>query len=278
MRLAISNIAWDCAEDEAVSRLLHRYGINAIDVAPGKYFPQPLTATPEDIVRIKDWWASRGIAVTGMQALLFGTEGLNVFGSTASQADMLSHLTAVCRIGAGLGAERLVFGSPKNRDCSGLQPQEALNIATGFFRRLGDIAQDYGVTICLEPIPVCYGANFMTSSAQTARVVELVAHSAIGMQLDTGALTLNDEDVFEVLREYASLIKHVHASEPDLLPLGDGRTQHQRVAAALSQYLPDHVVAIEMVSTTGEAHLSSIERALESAVKHYRTPDAETDV
>ena len=33
---------------------------------------------------------------------------------------MLEHLRAVCRIGAGLGATRLVFGSPKNRDRSGL--------------------------------------------------------------------------------------------------------------------------------------------------------------
>lgn len=278
MRLAISNIAWDCAEDEAVSRLLHRYGVDAIDVAPGKYFPQPLTALPGDITQVKDWWAERGISITGMQALLFGTEGLNVFGSADSQAALLRHLTAICRIGAGLGAERLVFGSPKNRDCRGLQHQDALNIAAAFFRQLGDIAHDHGVTICLEPVPVCYGANFMTTSAQTAQVVERISHSAIGMQLDTGALTLNDEDVFEVLREYAPLVKHVHASEPDLLTLGDGRTHHSQMAAALAQYLPDHVVAIEMVATVGEAHLSSIERALQLAVRHYRSPDAETDV
>lgn len=278
MRLAISNIAWDCAEDESVSRLLHRYGIDAIDVAPGKYFPQPLTATPVAIAQVREWWAERGISITGMQALLFGTKGLNVFGSADSQADLLRHLTGVCRIGAGLGAERLVFGSPTNRDCSGLQHQDTLAIATKFFRRLGDIAHDYGVTICLEPVPARYGANFMTTSAQTAEVVEQISHSAIGMQLDTGALTINDEDVFEVLREYASLIKHVHASEPDLETLGDGRTQHPQMAAALSHYLPGHVVAIEMVATVGEAHMSSIERALQSAVRHYRMPDVVTDL
>jgi hypothetical protein len=51
-----------------------------------------------------------------MQALLFGTTGLNVFGDNKSQEAMLEHLRAVCRIGAGLGATKLVFGSPKNRD------------------------------------------------------------------------------------------------------------------------------------------------------------------
>ena len=80
MRLAISNIAWDTAEDEAIATLLHRFGVDAIDVAPGKYFPEPAKATDEEIARVKNWWSERGIEITGMQALLFGTTGLNVFG------------------------------------------------------------------------------------------------------------------------------------------------------------------------------------------------------
>ena len=82
MRMAISNIAWDVAEDEVIAQLLDRYGIDAVDVAPGKYFPDPANASDDDIKRVRDWWAERGIEITGMQALLFGTSGLNVFGSS----------------------------------------------------------------------------------------------------------------------------------------------------------------------------------------------------
>lgn len=113
MRLAISNIAWDIAEDQAMAALLKRYGIDAIDVAPGKYFLDPATATTGQISDVRDVWAERGIDITGMQALLFGTQGLNLFAGPASQTAMLQHLSAVCRIGAGLGATRLVFGSRK---------------------------------------------------------------------------------------------------------------------------------------------------------------------
>jgi sugar phosphate isomerase/epimerase len=270
MRLAISNIAWDTVEDEVVATLLQRFAVNAIDIAPGKYFPEPNKATKEDIFRVKDWWAERGIEITGMQALLFGTTGLNVFGSAESQTALLTHLAAVCRIGAGLGARRVVFGSPKNRDRGGLDDQEALDIAIPFFRRLGDIAQAAGVTICLEPNPTCYGANFMTTSAETAHVVKCVTHPAIQMQLDTGALTINGENSMMVLRDCAALIGHIHASEPDLLPLGDGGTEHRLMAAAVSQYLPSHVVSIEMVATKDEPHVVSIERALRVAMLHYR--------
>lgn len=277
MRLAISNIAWDTAEDLAIVTLLQRFGLDAIDVAPGKYFPEPADATDEDIALVKNWWFERGIEITGMQALLFGTAGFNVFGSPESQDAMLLHLSAVCRIGAGLGAKRVVFGSPKNRDRSGLSDQQAMDVAVSFFRRLGDIAQSYGVVICLETNPTCYGANFMTTSTETADAVRQIGHAAVRMQLDTGALTLNGEDPVTVLQDCSPLIGHVHASEPDLLPLGDGGTNHAEAVGAIKQYLPNHVVSIEMLATKNEPHEVSIERALTLAIQHYRDSEVRTN-
>jgi sugar phosphate isomerase/epimerase len=270
MRLAISNIAWDVSEDEDIAKLLNRYGIDAIDIAPGKYFFEPANTTDTEIARVKDWWGERGIEITGMQALLFGTSGLNVFGSSEVQNLLLQHLAAVCRIGAGLGATRLVFGSPKNRDRTGLNDEQVQAIAIPFFRRLGVIAQTHGVMICLEPNPPCYGANFMTTSAETADVVRQVAHPAIRMQLDTGAITINGEDPVTVLESCAKLIGHVHASEPEIAPLGDRGTDHATVAEGLRQFLPEHIVTIEMLATKNEPHLISIKRALGVAVLIYQ--------
>lgn len=274
MRLALSNIAWDVAEDEAIAALLKCHGVDAIDIAPGKYFLQPSQATSAEICLLKDWWIDRGIEITGMQALLFGTSGLNVFGSPEVQEALLQHLDAVCRIGGELGAQRVVFGSPKNRDRSGLNDAQAMSAAVSFFWRLGGIAASHGVTLCLEPNPPCYGANFMTTSAETARVVEQVNHPAIRMQFDTGALAINGEDPAAVLRDSAGLIGHIHASEPNLVPLGDGETDHSKMAKALLSFLPDHLVAIEMLATPHESHLVSIERALGVATHHYRSNDA----
>lgn len=273
MRLSFSNIAWDVDEDAAVAPLLKRFGVDAIDVAPGKYFPRPSQASDRDIASVRQWWADQGLAITGMQALLFGTTGLNVFGDAASQQALLDHLDAVGRIAAGLGATRLVFGSPRNRDRSGLDDGQALEQAVRFFTRAGERAQDRGVLLCLEPNPVRYGANFMTTAAETAQVVQAVGHPCIRMQLDTGALTINSESVHGVLAQWAGLIGHVHASEPDLLPLGEGGTDHGLMHAALRAHLPGHVVAIEMLATQAEPHLDAMERALRCAIACYR-PDA----
>lgn len=273
MRLAISNIAWDVEEDEQVAALLQRYAVDAIDIAPGKYFANPPEATRVEILAVKQWWENRGAEITGMQSLLFGTTGLNMFGGAESQAAVLAHLGAICRIGGVLGATKLVFGSPKNRDRSGLDDREAHDRGVAFFRRLADIAAGEGVIVCLEPNPPCYGANFMTTSAETARVVEACGHPAIRMQLDSGAMTINGEDPRVVVSSFASLVGHIHASEPNLVPLGEGGTKHDEVHAVLSQSLSERPVSIEMVATRTESHLTSIERALRVADRCYRAAE-----
>ncbi|MFM0329229.1 sugar phosphate isomerase/epimerase family protein [Paraburkholderia strydomiana] len=275
MRISVSNIAWDVAEDENLATLYARHGVDAIDIAPGKYFPEPAAATAQDLARVKGWWAQRGIEVVGMQSLLFGTTGLNLFGSTSSRESMLAHLAEVCRVGEGVGATRLVFGSPKNRDRGELSDEQALEIAVPFLLRLGDIAANHGVMICLEPNPPCYGANFMTTSQETLDVVQLVAHPAIKMQLDTGAMTINGEDTAATVGACAPVIGHIHASEPGLVPVGDGSCDHKAIARSIRTLLPGHIVTIEMVATKDEPHCVSIDRALNKMLSFYGNSGAE---
>lgn len=272
MRLAISNIAWEVGDDAAIAALLQTAAVDAIDVAPTKYFAEPEQATASAIAAVRQWWDGQGIAITGMQSLLYGSSGLNVFGDAASQAALLRRLEAVCRIGAGLGATRLVFGSPRNRDRSGLDDATAHAVAVDFFQRAGDLAAAAGVLLCLEPNPARYGANFMLDSVTTASVVAAVGHGAVRMQLDTGALAINGEDPAAVLAAFAPLVGHVHASEPDLVPLGDGTADHGAVHAALLRHLPQAVVTIEMLAPRNEAPVSAVARALAAAVRHYRPP------
>lgn len=270
MRLSISNIAWDVKDDISVVQLLREFQIDAIDIAPGKYFPAPADVTDDEIARVKKWWKDHGIDIIGMQALLFGTTGLNVFGDQHSQKAMLGHLRGICRIGAKLGATRLVFGSPKNRDRSGLTDQQALEGATQFFGKLGDIASEWGVIICLEPNPSCYGSNFMTTSLETAKVVQLVSHSSIRMQLDTGAVIINEENLEIFLSKYSSLIEHIHASDPKLVPLGDSKIDHSSIHCIISRFFPHRPVTVEMVATKNESYIDSIRRALKFAERCYR--------
>ncbi|HUG61310.1 MAG TPA: sugar phosphate isomerase/epimerase family protein [Methylomirabilota bacterium] len=270
MRLSISNLAWEPSDDADVAALLTSRGVDAIDVAPGKYFPDPPRTTDAAIAGVRAAWARRGIAITGMQALLFGTTGLNVFGEAAVQARMLEHLSAVCRIARGLGARHLVFGSPRNRDRAGLDDAQVEQRAASFFRRLGDIAADHDVEICLEPNPPAYGANYMTTAAESAAVVRMVAHPAVRLQFDTGALAVSGEDAGTIVAAHAALIGHVHASEPALAPLGEGGVvDHVSAGRAIRQHRPDLTVAIEMLVPAPADRLAVIAHAIDCARAAY---------
>ena len=52
MRLSVSNIAWDVEEDDAVAEVLRDLGVDQVDLAPGKYFPDPAAA------RMSPWCSS----------------------------------------------------------------------------------------------------------------------------------------------------------------------------------------------------------------------------
>lgn len=270
MRIAISNIAWDIEEDDLVSALLVKYGVDAIDIAPGKYFPYPELTTNNDILKVKHFWSEKGIEITGMQSLLFGTNGLNVFGSTDIQNKLLTHLGFICHIAGKLGSSRLVFGSPKNRDRSGMSNEVALEKAVYFFRQLGYIAQLNDVIICLEPNPTIYGANFMTSSMETFEVVKAVNHPAIKMQLDTGTITINQESIEQVLNATHAEIGHIHISEPSLSVIGSSGANHGQFAEAIKNTFGYSLLTIEMLATKDVSHLSSIENALKVVVHNYR--------
>jgi sugar phosphate isomerase/epimerase len=270
MRISISNIAWDVAEDEDLARLLAGYGIDAIDIAPGKYFPDFEKTKDREIDVVKKYWNDHGIDIVGMQSLLFGTQGLNLFGDENAREAMLRHLREVARIGGSLGATGLVFGSPKNRDRGMLASDAASDIALDFFHRLGDIAQREGTTFCIEPNPSQYGCNFLTTTQEAADMVAMLDHPAIRLQLDAGAIAMNGENAVDVVASHHHLVGHVHISEPHLIPIGDGTTDHMGFSAVLSQYLPEKIVTIEMVATKDESHLSSIDRACRKVTSIYR--------
>ena len=260
MRISISNIAWEKDEEPQIAELLRRLGVTAVDVAPSKYFQNMSSASDSDIRKVRNWWEERGISIYGMQSLLYGTKGLNVFGDRESQERLLAQLGQVCRIAEGLGAKRLVFGSPKNRDRTGLTDSDAHDIALRFFSRLGDIAQSHGVVITLEPNPVCYGTNWITTTKEAHDFVKELGNPGISMQLDTGTVITNGEDTAE-FSEVEGAVGHVHLSEPKLLPLCLAPEEHNDVFRAAADIAPG-TVTIEMLTKGQGSTAELVERSV----------------
>jgi D-psicose/D-tagatose/L-ribulose 3-epimerase len=269
MKISISNIAWDVSDDEMIANILNKNNINSIDIAPGKYFGDPINTSEYDIKQVRDWWNSKGIEINGLQALLFGTNGLNLFGSMRVRQSMLLHLESICRIASGLGAKHLVFGSPKNRDRKGLTEREVLEISIPFFKELGNIALEHSVEICIEPNPPIYGSNFITTSKDAALFVEKLGHSNIKMQLDTGTVIINNEDLESILIEHSHLIGHIHISEPNLIAYGQDKAISKCHGVNIKKYLQNHTVTIEMVKVPEDSNYKEVVSAIKTTKLYF---------
>ena len=293
-QLSISNIAWNVKDDLKLAQILNKHDVKYIDLAPSKYFKDFKEATITEIMQVKDFWGKQGISIYGMQSLMFGTKDLNLFGDNLVQSVMLDHLSSVCRIGELLDARYLVFGSPKNRDCSVVEDDKREDIALDFFYRLGEIAKHYNVTICLEPNPTLYGANFLTTTQDTYDFVSKLNHPNIRMQLDTGTMLVNNE-VASVIEHVKDMIGHVHLSQNHLTVLGDScedipntaintadkvsnnilssklsciEDEHKCLAEALNK-TETKIYTIEMLTNKEKSSLQAIDRAISFASRVY---------
>ena len=264
MRLSVSNIAWDQDDEPAAADLLAAAGVRCVDVAPGKYFADPAAVSAADGARVRRGWAGRGFEIGGMQGVLFGTTGLNLF---TDNGTMLERLAQQCRIGRLLGARALVFGSPRQRDRGGLDEAAAQRVAVDFFRRLGDAAAGEGVSICIEANPAMYDCNFMVLTDEAAAVVRAVGHPSIRLQLDVGTMGANGEDAAAIIAAHAPLFGHAHASEPGLVTVGEAGAPHPAAGEAIRNLRPDLTVAVEMAAQPDG--LAAVARAVAAAKAAY---------
>jgi D-psicose/D-tagatose/L-ribulose 3-epimerase len=267
MQLAASNIAWDPAEDDVVAAILRERGFKGVEIAPSKRWESPTEATKEQIAEYRDQWRKRGLEVVAMQALLFGRPDLQLFGPTAAREALRKHLEALIEMAHGLGARALVFGSPKNRKRGKMPVSEATPIAAEFFREVGSIAASRGCVLCIEPNPVAYDCDFITTTAEAVALCAMIDSRGVMVNGDAGTIAVNAEDPLATIPDSARSFGHFHASEPSLGEVGDGSVQ-QQCATALRDSGYTGWVSVEMRAGEG-SRPDAIRRAADRVRRLY---------
>lgn len=246
MSLSFSHIAWDPSKEMDYVNRLREEGVEFLEVAPRRAFGDPVMVGQAEVEDKVAAYAAQGLAVRSFQALLFGANDVELFG-TADQRDRLKQqLIAVGRVAGWAGAGPMVFGSPKNRLKGDLSHRQALESAAHFFREVGDACAVAGSCVVMEANPEAYGADFCTRLAEAAELVEMVDSPGFGLHVDAGGLALSGEEFEPVVRQAAALIRHVHASQPMLSDFAAVDAVHGRLAAVLKEIGYQQLVAIEM--------------------------------
>jgi sugar phosphate isomerase/epimerase len=269
IQLAISNLAWPVEADAAVSGVLKRCGVRGVELAPTKVWPKPLEVSESAVREYRSRWEQHGLRVVALQAILFGRPDLTVFESDETRAETQAYLAGMCRLAGWLGAEVLVFGSPKNRLVGAMPPAVAESVASEFFRRVGEFAAKYGTAVCIEPNPVEYGCDFVTRAIDGVRLVERVNHPGFDLHLDAGGMTLSG-DPPELLTRHGRMLRHFHISEPHLQPIGRAHVDHASLAPALRAGGYERWVSIEMKPVLDAAPEEAVEGAVRLAQELYQ--------
>lgn len=248
MRTAFSNLAWSADEDAAVLPMLVEQGVTSLEVAPTRLWTDPLAQDADEVSAARAAVETTGMQVVALQSLLFQRPELQLFGTTEARQGLFDHLVGMADLAVGLGATRLVFGSPGNRRRDDLPVEQADEIGVEFFGRLGREAADRGVCFVIEANPTVYRCDWLTDAVASTAFVRAVDSPGVRLHLDTACMALAGDDAPERVREGADLLAHVHASAPQLGTVGpDGPVDHDKIAAALRDAGYEGHVSVEML-------------------------------
>jgi D-psicose/D-tagatose/L-ribulose 3-epimerase len=267
VNFTVSNIAWSNSFDELAFEKLASLDVAALEIAPTRLWPDWTGQSMESAAAYRKQYQSRGMQIPSLQAILFGKPDYKLFGAVGQRNNLVSHLCLCADIAESLGARRLVFGAPKNRDRSGLSDEEAFNIAVDSFAVVGDFYSKKGLILCLEANPTQYGCNFLTNSQQAARLVRTVHSPGVGLHLDTACMHLAGENISNSIHENADILCHFHVSEPNLNHFNEPVIDHASVAATLREIGYKHWISLEM--REAEPVMANLESAVRFVSSTY---------
>ena len=271
MKLAVSNIGWTKDEDAKVAELLRDLGVKYIEVAPTKQWQDPTVATDEEVSAYKKFWESYGLEIVAFQSMLFPRPDLKIFQDEENRQETLAYLEDFIGLAGKLGAQIMVFGSPKNRQRGDMSSDEADAIASDFFGALGDRSQKDKVYFCVEPNATDYACDYVVNAQQGIDLVKKVANPGFQLHLDIACMALAGDDVAASIKNAAPVLKHFHISSP-MLELVEDRedVKHREAAQALREIGYDRFVSIEMrPGGEGDDNLARVEKAVRFAQSVY---------
>ena len=268
MKLSLSNLALPPATTTAELAAIVALGIRGIEVAPTR-IAQWDALTSARLREYRGQLNDVGLEVSSLQALLFGTTGLDLLHDAAAFKAMAEHLRHVAGLGAMLGAKIGVFGSPRNRLRGALSADASWSLGRDRLRQLAEIVhEEGGFALGLEPVPPAYGGDYLCDFEAVVQMVAEVDHPGLTVHLDTGCVQLAGDDISAAVAAAGTRLGHFHIAEPQLGPFAAPKAEHAKAAAALRASGYTGWCAIEMRQQTLDPIFAAVQ-AVTFSVKTY---------
>lgn len=242
IQLAISNIAWDKADDEAVYAAMQQNGFTGLELAPTRVFGEAPYENLSSAALFGGYLRQKyGFCVPSMQSIWYGQTG-NIF-DAADAERLLDYTAAAYQFAHTVNCPSLVFGCPKNRTMpKGADPETA----DRFFAAAGSLAARYGVRLAIEANPPVY-TNYLNATADAFALVKRLQNPGLAVNLDLSTMLAQGEKLQSFVDDIP-YVSHIHISEPGLAPI-QPRPEHRELALLLGAVGYQGFVSVEMART-----------------------------
>jgi sugar phosphate isomerase/epimerase len=144
----------------------------------------------------------------------------------------------------------LVFGSPKQRNLQeGVTREQARDWLIDGFTQALRVADEAGVTLCLEPLPPPE-CNFIRTTSEAIEVIDAIKHPRLRLILDVksmaGEQQLTGRPIPDTIRAVAPYVAHVQANDANLGYPGSGEIDFVPIFRALRDVGYDGFVSVEV--------------------------------
>ncbi len=236
MRFAICQELFEGWDWERQCRFMAETGYTGIELAPFTLAPRITDVSATQRHELRTVAENYGLTICGLHWLLAKTEGMHLTthdaGTRATTAAYLRDLANAC---GDLGGTVLVFGSPNQRNVEdGMDRVQAYANAAEVFRAAMPVFGDRGVTLCMEPLTP-KETNFCNTCADAAELIALVDHPCFQLHQDVKAMLSEATPIPALIEQYASVTKHFHVNDNNLLGPGMGPTPYEPIFAALQR-------------------------------------------
>jgi len=226
-------------------------GYQGIEIAPFTIsdFVTDIPAAKRSEVRRQAEQA--GLEVIGLHWLLART---SIFHLTTPdhlvRQKTIEYLRLLARLCADLGGKILVFGSPKQRDLlPGVTRANGMKYAAAVFQSVMPTLEKLGLVLAIEPLGP-KDTNFITTAADGAELVRMVASPQCRLHLDCKAMATEPTPIPDLIRRHYAMLAHFHANDSNLQGPGFGKLDFVPIFRALDEVGYRGWVSVEVFDYT----------------------------
>lgn len=247
MKTAVCNEFFEGWSIEEVCRYAAEIGYDGVEVAPFTLAGSVTDVGLERRRAIRLAAKEAGVELIGLHWLLVSPQGLYInHPDDAIRETTRAYLGELIRFAADIGGRLMVLGSPKQRSVqTGWSPGHIWDLTVETFGKLLPLAQECGVTLCIEPLSEDQ-TNFITTVSDAVRLVEELHHPNLQTMVDVRSGSREKHAVPELLRQASSHLAHVHVNDAGGRGPGFGQTEFSPILRTLKDLHYSGYVSVEV--------------------------------